>query len=311
MNDDEPLNNFEREHHHKRDSCAVVESWNGFSLDSRARPPANNSIDYKNNCTRSRTGISHDHPFSSMTDREVLDEALKEVAERLAADAKAFDHPLRVAIDGISAAGKTTLARELEGRLHIAGAAAVHVSIDDFHHRAERRRSDNNRARGYYNDALNFEALAKHVLRPLGPGGDGKYLARYMNVLTDEFFPEQFEAVEPGTVVLVDGCFLQAEALQGLFDRMIWVQTSFDAAETRAVHRDKDLLGGEEKVKDTYRERYHAAGHKYIEEHDPASKADLIIHNDDVLKPKLEWRKNASMEMETAELKPVDSGTGS
>lgn len=63
-----------------------------------------------------------------MTDREVLDEALKEVAERLAADAKDLSHPLRVAIDGISAAGKTTLARELTGRLHIAGAEAVHIS---------------------------------------------------------------------------------------------------------------------------------------------------------------------------------------
>ena len=108
-------------------------------------------------------------------------------------------------------------------------------------------------------------------------------------------------------MVLVDGCFLQAEALHGLFDRIIWVQTSFDAAESRAVHRDKELLGSEEKVKDTYRERYHAAGRKYIEEHDPASQAHLIIHNDDVLKPKLEWRKKE----EVAELKPVDSGPGS
>ena len=240
-----------------------------------------------------------------MSDREVLDEALKEVAERLAATAQEFSHPLRVAIDGISAAGKTTLARELTGRLHIAGAEAVHISIDDFHHRAERRRSDNNRARGYYNDALNFEALAKYVLKPLGPGGEGKYLARYRNVLTDELFPEQFEAVDPGTVVLVDGCFLQCESLAGLFDRVIWLQTSFDAAETRAVDRDKELLGGEEKVKDTYRERYHAAGHRYIEERDPASKADLILHNDDPLKPRLEWRE---IRKGNDVLEQVDSG---
>ena len=244
-----------------------------------------------------------------MTDRELLDEALKEIADHLATLAQRYDHPFRVAIDGISAAGKTTLARELTGRLHIAGAGAVHVSIDDFHHRAERRRSDNDRARGYYNDALNFEVLAKYVLKPLGPGGEGRYLARYRNVLTDELFPEQFEAVEAGTVVLVDGVFLQCEALEGLFDYVVWVQTSFDAAETRAVRRDKDLLGSAEKVKETYRERYHAAGHQYIEERDPASRADLVVRNDDVLKPRLEWREVAVGTDEGAEgLKPVDSG---
>lgn len=71
------------------------------------------------------------------------------------------------------------------------------------------------------------------------------------------------------------------------------------------MHRDKDLLGSEEKVKDTYRERYHAAGHKYIDECDPASHADLVVHNDDVLKPRLEWREKRPADM----LQPVDSGT--
>lgn len=242
-----------------------------------------------------------------MTDREVLDDALKEIATHLATTAQNHPNPLRVAIDGISAAGKTTLARELTGRLHIAGTEAVHVSIDDFHHRAERRRSDNDRARGYYNDALNFDALATYVLLPLGPGGDGRYLARYRNVLTDELFPEQFDLVERGTVVLIDGNFLQCETLRGLFDFVIWLQTSFDAAEGRAVKRDADLLGSGEKVRETYRGRYHAAGRRYIEECEPEGRADLVVWNDDVLQPRLEWRTKKGEEEGDA-LMPVDSG---
>lgn len=41
-------------------------------------------------------------------------------------------HPLRVAIDGPPAAGKTTLADELEAVLHAQGREVIRATIDDF-----------------------------------------------------------------------------------------------------------------------------------------------------------------------------------
>src|SRR5262245_14341636 len=50
-------------------------------------------------------------------------------------------HPLRGAIDGIDAAGKTTLANELAPLIEAQGRPAIRASIDDFHRpRAERYR---------------------------------------------------------------------------------------------------------------------------------------------------------------------------
>ncbi len=50
-------------------------------------------------------------------------------------------HPVRIAIDGVDAAGKTTLADELVGPVKQRGRPVVRASIDGFHRpRAERYR---------------------------------------------------------------------------------------------------------------------------------------------------------------------------
>jgi uridine kinase len=49
------------------------------------------------------------------------------------------DHPTRVAIDGIDAAGKTTLAYELAPLVEAGGREAIRVSLDDFHLPRSRR----------------------------------------------------------------------------------------------------------------------------------------------------------------------------
>jgi uridine kinase len=55
--------------------------------------------------------------------------------------ARQVGHPPRVAVDGITAAGKTTLARELAAAVAARGRPAAHLSMDGFHHpRAHRHR---------------------------------------------------------------------------------------------------------------------------------------------------------------------------
>jgi hypothetical protein len=49
------------------------------------------------------------------------------------------DHPLRVAVDGITASGKTTLADELFAELTGQGRPVIRIRMDDFHHQREHR----------------------------------------------------------------------------------------------------------------------------------------------------------------------------
>jgi len=60
-------------------------------------------------------------------------------------------HPIRVAIDGVDAAGKTTLAQELVPIVQTGGRQVIRASVDDFlNHERIRYRRGNNSPEGYF-----------------------------------------------------------------------------------------------------------------------------------------------------------------
>lgn len=68
-----------------------------------------------------------------------------------------IDHPLRVAVDGVTASGKTTFANELGDAVRALGRPCVRVSMDGFHNpRATRYRKGRESPDGYYDDAYDF-----------------------------------------------------------------------------------------------------------------------------------------------------------
>ncbi|HEU5475606.1 MAG TPA: hypothetical protein VFV67_33610 [Actinophytocola sp.] len=206
------------------------------------------------------------------------------VADHLAA--QRLGHPVRVAVDGITAAGKTTLAAELTAAIRTRGRPAVHLSMDGFHHRrAHRHRQGRNSAIGYYQDAYDFDTFAHTVLTPLGPGGDRTYRAGILDLATDEPIDEPPIRATPDTVLLVDGSFLQR--LAGLWDETLFLDTSFPIARHRGTHRDATLLGGLANAETAYANRYHAACRHYLDEHDPATNATIVVANDDLDHPLL------------------------
>src|SRR5271156_1842012 len=85
-------------------------------------------------------------------------------------------HPIRVAIDGRTASGKTTVADELANELSRIGRATIRTSIDGFH-RAKRDRYARGRhsPEGYYFDTRDLNAIRQLLLEPLGPGGTLTY----------------------------------------------------------------------------------------------------------------------------------------
>src|SRR5215213_2063869 len=85
-------------------------------------------------------------------------------------------HPLRVAIDGPPAAGKTTLADELAVVLRAQGREVIRASIEGFLlPRSQRYRRGEDSAEGCYHDSFDFDALHRALLDPLGPGGDRRF----------------------------------------------------------------------------------------------------------------------------------------
>jgi uridine kinase len=197
-------------------------------------------------------------------------------------------HPLRVAVDGITASGKTALAAELAEAIESRGRTVISVSGDDFHHQsAHRYRQGRHNANGYYEDAYDLEALARLVLVPAGPGGDLSYRLRHHDLASDQVLEEDLLTAPPDAIILVAGSFLLKPELDGLWDEVIFVETSFDEARRRGSLRDSSLFGGLGRAQHAFDTRYHPASRRYLAEVAPQDRATVIIGNDDLAQPQL------------------------
>jgi uridine kinase len=202
--------------------------------------------------------------------------------------AQPVGHPVRVAVDGVTAAGKTTLADELAAAVAARGRPVVRLSMDGFHHpRAHRYRRGRDSAEGYYRDAYDFEALARLVLDPLGPGGDRRYRTAVLDLATDRPVEAAPVLAAPDAVLVVDGTFLQGAALAGRWDEVVFADTALAVARERGVRRDAEQFGGADAARRAFEQRYHAACRLYLDEVGPAGRAGVLVGNDDLDRPAL------------------------
>lgn len=207
----------------------------------------------------------------------------KELIERLAERIAAIEqtHPVRVAIDGIDAAGKTTLADELVGPLEARGRTVIRASIDGFHRpRAERYRRGGESPEGYFEDSFDYAAL-REALLPLGPGGSRRYRRAVFDYRTDMPVALPKEEAPEDAVLLFDGVFLLRPELDGLWDYRIFVKVPFAVALRRAMERDQALFGSAEAVRERYERRYIPGQRLYFAAAQPRERADVVIENSD------------------------------
>jgi uridine kinase len=206
------------------------------------------------------------------------------LATRISADV--LPHPLRLAVDGVDAAGKTTLADELAQHLSAAGRVVIRASIDRFHNpRAVRYRQGRSSPAGYYQDSFDLAALRQNLLDPLGPASPPALPRRVRTAVFDHVTDAPVECPEvevpPDAVLVFDGVFLHRPELRGLWDRSIFLKVSFDTVLARAVRRDAAYLGSEQAVLDGYAHRYIPAQMAYLQSCQPENHADFVIVNDD------------------------------
>lgn len=197
-------------------------------------------------------------------------------------------HPTRVAVEGITASGKTTFARELAERIRASGRPARALTMDGWHHPSEhRRRQGRLSADGYYEDAYDLAAFGAEVLEPLGGSAPHTYRPAILDLASDHPVAPARESVAADEVVVVDGSFLGKPELAAQWDLRIWLQVPFDVAQRRGVARDAVLLGGAEAAAAAFQRRYHAAFRRYLAECDPVAAADVVVDHRDPRLPRL------------------------
>jgi uridine kinase len=186
-----------------------------------------------------------------------------ERAAVLAAVAALVDHlprdrPARVAIDGVTAAGKSTFADELAARTT---RPALRATIDDFHRPHAERHARGEGPESYYHDTFDLSALRA----ALGEAA-------------------------PDALLLVDGVFLLRPELAGAWELSIFLVADRTVALRRAIERDADRMGGRDAARARYEAQYFPGETFYLETVHPEQLADVVVENTDPDRPRLDRR---------------------
>ena len=195
---------------------------------------------------------------------------------------------MRVAIDGVDAAGKTTLADELVRHVLSRGRLTIRASADGFHRpRAERHRRGAESPESYFEDAFARDLLRARLLDPLGPGGDLLYRAAVFELGADAPVDEPPSLAPTDAVLLVDGVFLLHPELADAWDFRVFVDVPLEAALRRGVDRDAARFGSRAEARRRYERRYLPAQRLYLETVRPRELADVVFENADPAAPRL------------------------
>lgn len=221
-------------------------------------------------------------PGPSNRDHRAL--AVGRLAELLTATE--LEHPVRVAVDGVDGAGKTTLADELADAVTARGRPYIRASIDGFHRpRAERYRRGRSSPEGYYEDSFDLDAFRRELLEPLGPDGDRRYRVAIFDHRSDAHVSVPVAVAPPNAIALVDGIFLLRPEIADHWDLAIFLSVRPERGAGRALRRDRDLTA--EDAAALFRTRYLPAQQHYLRSVRPHERADVVVLNDDPEHPEV------------------------
>ena len=199
-------------------------------------------------------------------------------------------HPLRVAIDGMPAVGKTSLADELSDALRARGRWVIRATIEDFlFPRAQRYSRGPSSPEGCYFDSHDHEAIRQKLLEPLGPNGNRRFWPAVYHRETDTAVRSASSTAPADAVLLFDGVFLLRPEIVKHWDLSIFMTASFDRALERARSRGTALAGlaaDTAEIEHAWRNRYRPSQELYALEANPTEHANIIVDNEDVERPR-------------------------
>ena len=200
------------------------------------------------------------------------------------------DHPVRVGIDGITAAGKTTLADELAETLRGWPREVIRASVDDFHNPPDvRYRRGRLSAEGYYHDGFDYSSLRDLLLLPLGPGGSRRYRAGALGLPDGASTAFAERTASENAILIVDGVFLFRPELNDCWDYRVFIEVDPSLATARGIERDAGWMGSAEAARERYEQRYAPGESLYLKSVRPWELADAVVENDDPASPGLRF----------------------
>jgi uridine kinase len=203
-------------------------------------------------------------------------------------------HPVRVAIDGVDASGKTTMAGEIAAVLRARQRDVIRGSVDGFHRPQDlRHRRGALSPRGYYEDSFDTRAVRACLLDPLGPGGDRWYRPAVYDYRADRPVEAPPAQASAESVLVFEGVFLFRPELWTGWDLRIFVSVGYAEIIRRASRRDTDLFGTAAQVRRRYHARYIPGQRLYLAAERPAYRADAVVYNDDPARPCLRTRTDS------------------
>ncbi|MDI1463327.1 uridylate kinase [Catellatospora sp. KI3] len=215
------------------------------------------------------------------------DEVLAEVARAVAAVSR--PHPVRVAIDGNSAAGKSTFGDELAAAVRaVTSRPVIRVGLDWFKRAVSLRTAyPQDSPDSYYLDSWDYPAIREQLLEPLGPGGGRRYRDAIMNLPATEPVDGPVRTAADDAILLADGAFLQRAELDAYWDLRIYLAIGFDEVLRRGIVRDQAWMGDAAAAEHRYRTKYIPGEQRYVDEVRPHERADLVVDNTDFAAPLL------------------------
>ncbi|MFI0409086.1 uridine kinase [Actinomadura sp. 3N508] len=193
---------------------------------------------------------------------------------------------LRVAIDGLTAAGKTSLGHELAEQISAAGRPVLRASLDDFKRPwREAHLYDRTSGEGYYRNAFDYTAITTLLLDPCGPHGSGQCALCCIDPLTQRDHSSSVVQAAPDAVLIVDGVFAFRPQINQHWDLRIWLEVDPEVSIQRGITRDHAMEGTEAET--LHRDRYLPAERLYIAEVEPTRLAEVIIDNTEIDHPRI------------------------
>lgn len=194
------------------------------------------------------------------------------------------DACVRVGIDGPDASGKTTFADELAAEVRGLDRPVARVSLDDFHHpRAVRYQLGRDSPEGFWRHAFDYARFRGDVLDRFGPGADRRYRTAAHDLVTDTERRTPPRTAAIGTVLIVDGLFLHRDELVMAWELSVFLDVDFTETAKRMVVRD----GADPDPEHPGNRRYMGAQRIYFAACAPHERADILIDNRDLSRPRI------------------------
>ena len=135
----------------------------------------------------------------------------------------------------------------------------------------------------YYRNAYDYDTLRRLLLDPHRSAGTSVVLCA-IDPLTQQDHSSTVTAIEPNSVLIVDGVFAFRPEIDEYWDLRIWLEVPVELSMRRGTERDRHRTRS---ITDPAHQRYLVSENIYVREVDPSALADLIFDNSVFTSPRL------------------------